>query len=170
MLMKKVWIIVFTLICLLGLNGCDPGSNQIDVNEILNNTEKIELFQYKNTKPKLLRPSKWKTPVFNFSNATLLATLDDSYIEDVVKDIAGEELLVFGKVLNEPIGKTMVLYQSDGNMLVLFGCLYKNEKGGTRYYGQCILFDENGKYIEYLGNIDHDYVDKLALKYFDSYS
>ena len=139
-------------------------------NEILNNTEKIELFQYENTKPKLLRVGKRKTPIFDFSKATLLATLDDSNIEDVVKDIAEEDLLVFGKVLNETIGKTMILYQSDGNMLVLFGCLYKNEKGGTRYYGQCILFDENGTFIEYLGNIGHDYVDTLASKYFDSYS
>ena len=50
--MKKVWIIAFVLICLLGLVGCDPGTNMIDGDELVRNTVKIELVDYENLNPK----------------------------------------------------------------------------------------------------------------------
>lgn len=166
--MKKALIILMALTCLLGLVGCDPGAMSIDKEEVLHNTLKIELFYYENEKPKLLRTGGWRKPVLDFDKATLIATLDESRFEEVVTDIAEQEFLVFGSFLNEPIGKTMILYQRNGNMLVFYGCLYKNEKIGTRYYGDCILFDENGRFIEYLADIGHDYVDELEEKYFQS--
>ena len=89
-------------------------------------------------------------------------------MESVVKDIAGNEFLVFGSVLREPIGKTMVLYQSDGKMIVLCSCVYVRKNGGKRYYGECNIFDENGKFVEHIGRIGSDYVDKLELQYFES--
>ena len=165
--MKKILIIVLFLACLLGLVGCDPGRHRLDANELLSNTVRIELVHYENTNPKVLRIGRRKTPIFDFCNATPIATLADSHIEEVVKDIAARDLYLIGRTLNQPIGKTLILYQRDGNMIVLFGCAYENKKGDTKYYGMCNIFDENGQFVEYLGDISHDYVDTLEAKYFE---
>lgn len=166
--MKKALIIVFAFACLFGLIGCDPATNSLDRDEVLRNTVKIELVYYENESPKLARIGGKNTSIFNFSKATTIAILDDSYIEDVVWDIAQQELPLLGRTLNEPIGKTLILYQSDGNMLVLYGCVYENKPGDTRYYGHCNLYDEKGQFIEYLGDIGSDYVDILESKYFET--
>ena len=165
--MKKVLIIVFALICLVSFAGCDPAAKKLDADELLNNTVKIELVHYENEEPKLIRAGRRKAPTFDFSKTTLIATLDASSFEDIVTDIAEVEFLVLGRsLLNEPIGKTMILYQRDGNMIVIFGCAYENEKGGTRYYGECNVFDENGVFIAYIGDVSSSYVDALEEKYF----
>ena len=166
--MKRALIIVLVLTCLLGLVGCDPGMNTIGGDELIQNTVKIELFNYENTSPKLYELNSEKLPIFDFSKATFIAELDKSHFEDVIKDIAKQECLVFGNALNEPIGKTMILYQENGNMVVLFSCVYKNGKKLTRYYGECNVFDENGMFIEHIGRIGSDYVDTLEANYFGS--
>ena len=166
--MRKIIIIAFVLTCLLGLVGCDPGTNTIDGDELLENTVKIELYYYENTNPKLVNLNGKSMPIFDFSKATFIASLDESYFEDVLKDIAEQEYLVYGNALNEPIGKTMILYQENGNMVVLFSCVYENGKKLTRYYGECNVFDENGIFIEHIGRISSDYVDTLEANYFGS--
>ena len=166
--MKRVLSIAFVLICLLGLVGCDPGWDEIDGDELLENTVKIALFDYENTNPKLLKLHRKKKPVFDFSKATFVAELDESHFEDVIKDMDGRQCLLFGNALNEPIGKTMVLYQESGNMVVLFGCVYKDGNQPTKYYGECNIFDENGMFIEQIGSIPSDYIDSLEAKYFET--
>ena len=165
--MKKALIIILALICLLGLVGCDPGVKTLDRGELLENTVKIELYYYENTDPKRINLNSKKTPSFDFSKATFIAALEESHFEDVVKDIAEQECLVFPRILNEPIGKTMILYQANGNMVVLFGCVYKEENAPTKYYGECNVFDENGVFVEHIGNIGSDYVDTLESRYFN---
>ena len=165
--MKKLLFFLVMLACLIGLRGCDPASNSIDRDEVLRNTVKIELLHYENQTPQLVKLDGKHKPVFAFSKTTPIATLDDSRIEDVVSDIAQQDLLLWGRTLNEPIGKTLILYQKNGNMLVLFGCVYQSENGQTHYYGHCNLYDQNGMFIEYLGDIDSDYVDTLESRYFE---
>ena len=165
--MKKALIIILALICLLGLVGCDPGVKTLDGGELLENTVKIELFYYENTNPKLINLNSKKTPSFDFSKATFIAALDESLFEDVVKDIAKQECLIFGNALNEPIGKTIILYQNNGNMIVLCSCVYKEEDAPAKYYGECNVFDENGVFVEHIGRIGSDYVDTLESRYFN---
>ena len=166
--MKKALIIILVLTCLLGLVGCDPGTNNLSKDELLTNTVKIELIDYKNESPKLLTLSGMKKPKFDFNNATLIATLDESRFEDIIEDVAADDYLVFGTALNEPMGKTLVLYQSNGNMIVLFGCTYTNEKDKTFYYGDCYVFDENGVFVEYIGDVGHLFSDRIESTYFQS--
>lgn len=166
--MRKMMKLIFVLICLLGLMGCDPGTNTIDAEELLGNTVKIELYYYENTNPKLVNLNGKKEPVFDFSKATFLAALDESRFEDVIQDIAEQECFVYGKVLNEPIGKTMILYQDNGNMVVLFSCIYKQNWKLTRYFGECSVFDENGVFIEYIGRTGSEYVDMVEATCFGS--
>lgn len=164
--MKRALMIVLVLTCLLELVGCDPGTNTIDGDELLKNTVKIELFNYENTNPKLRNLNGKNSPIFDFSKTTFIATLDETYFEDVINDIAGQECFVYGNALNEPIGKTMVLYQESGNMVVLFSCVYTDGKKLTKYFGECNIFDENGMFIEHVGRIGSDYVDMLESAYF----
>ena len=162
--MKKVLLFALLLACLLAFAGCDPGINRLDDEVTLSNIEKIELFQYENTNPRHVRTKK---SVFDFSKATLIATLDEACIEDVVEEIAHHEMFVYGRTLNEPIGKTLILYQKDGSMIVLSGCVYESKIGLPLYYGVCNVYDENGVFLEYLGDIDSDMVEALASKYFE---
>ncbi len=168
--MKRTLIMVSVLICMLGLVGCDPGTNRVDGEELVKNTVKIELYNYENASPKLHSLNGKKMPSFDFSKATLISALDESHFEEVIKDIAEQDCLVFGKALIEPIGKTMILYQENGNMVVLFGCVYKNGKKLTKYYGECNVFDENGQFLEHIGRMDSGYVDSLESTYWGNIS
>ena len=131
--MKKILYLLIMLTFLLGFVGCDPGSNTVD-EELLKNTVKIELYSYENTDPKLLKLNGKKQPTFDFSKATLIGEFDESVVEDVVKDIAGRKCFVYGNALNEPIGKTLILYQDNGSMVVLFGCVCSTERTGSRRF------------------------------------
>jgi len=166
--MKRVLIIILALTCLLGLVGCDPGINNLSEDELLANTVKIELIDYENESPKLLNLRGMKKPKFDFNNATLIATLDESRFEDIINYVAENDYQVFGTALNEPMGKTLVLYQSNGNMIVLYGCIYTNEKDKTFYYGDCYVFDENGVFIEHIGDVGYLFSDTIESTYFQS--
>lgn len=166
--MKKVLIIVLALTFLLGLVGCDPSTNHLYNDELLANTVKNELYHYENQNPKLIHIGTKTKPIFDFSKATLVATLDETYFEDILNDVAEKDYMVRGTALNEPMDKTLVLHQSNGNMIVLFGCVYKNENGRTFYYGDCNVFDENGVFVEYIDDVDHLFLDKVDATYFEN--
>ena len=164
--MKKIPVVVLVLVCLLGLVGCDPGARMLDGDELLHTTVKIELVHYENVNPKLVRlNSRRNAPVFDFSKVTPIATLEEARFEEILMDVTKNELLMFNRTLNEPIGKTLILHQDDGSMIVMYGCVYEKENGSRRYYGGCDIFDENGKFVEYLGNVNNLSMDTLALKY-----
>lgn len=166
--MKKYIALVLILLYMLCMPGCDPGVKMVDGEELLENTVKIELYDYDNKNPKLYRLNGKQMPTFDFGKATWIAALEETRFEAVIKDIAERQYAVFGKVLNEPIGKTLILYQENGNMLVLFGCVYKNGIGLTKYYGDCNVFDENGRFIEHIGRVSSDYIDILEQEYFET--
>lgn len=166
--MRKVLIIVLVLTCLFGLVACDPGVSYLNKDELLANTVKIELIHYENENPKLLRIGAKENPRFDFNKATLIATLDETHFEDILNDVAEIDYLIFGTALNEPLGKTLVLYQSNGNMIVLFGCVYTNEKNKTFYYGDCNIFDENGVFVEHIGDVGYLFLDEIESTYFQN--
>ena len=166
--MKKLLLVIMcTCFCLLSFVGCDPGWNRINAEETLANTVKIELVDYKNENPKLLKLKKEEKPKFDFSKATLLATLDDSQFENIINDMSKITLLMFSRALNEPIGKTIILYQQNGDMIVLYDSVYTDNKGNIFYYSGCTKFDKNGVFIEYLGDIGSDLFNSLLSTYFN---
>lgn len=169
--MKKitslVLIFVFAISCLFGFTSCDPTANVLDTDELLTNTVKIELVNYKNDNLKIiLNLDGNNKPTFDFNKVTLIATLDDSKIEDVVNCIGNYDFLYFSRTYNEPIGKTLVLYQKNGDMLVLYGCIYTNSKGSTVFPGACIIFDKDGNYVEYIGDFGYAGMDTIVHRYF----
>jgi hypothetical protein len=131
--------------------GCDPIFHGIDAEKTLATTVKIELVDYKNENPKFLKLKKKEKPKFDFSKATLIATLDDSQFENIINDMSKITLLMFSRALNEPIGKTIILYQQNGDMIVFYSTVDTDSKD---YYDGCTKFDKNGVFIEYLGDID----------------
>ena len=162
-------IIVCVFTCLFSFVSCDPATIRLDTDELLANTVKIELVNYENEEPKLIQNLDGKKkPSFDFNKVTLIETLDDSKIEDVIKDLGNYGYLYGGRTLNEPIDKTLILYQSNGDMLVFFGCIYTNERGSTYYHDGCIMFDKNGKYIEYIGDFGYAGMEEIISKYFPS--
>ena len=84
--MKKALSFICVLCCLLFFVGCDPGTNHIDRDELFANTVKIELYDYKNENPKLLRINGKEKPRFDFNKATLIATLDESDFENILNE------------------------------------------------------------------------------------
>lgn len=165
---KRLLIILVVLASLLGLVGCDPGTYYFDSDELLSNTVKIELVHYENENPKIIYHRRiYNPPFFDFSKVTLIATLDDSQIDDVVNDIADSGYLTFPRTMNEPIGTTIILYQSNGNMIVIYYDDYENKSGEIESYGGCTIFDKNGKFVEQVGPT-WDYAVTLATTYFDA--
>ena len=160
-------IFVFVLTCMCVFTGCDPATHTLNVDELLVKTVKIELVNYANDNPKLIHNLDGKEkPTFDFNKATPIATLDDSKFEEVINDLGKYGYLYRNRTLNEPVGKTLILHHSNGNMLVVFGCVYENEKGSTYYYDGCIMFDKDGKYIEYIGDFGYVGMEKIETKYF----
>ena len=158
--MKRIVTILLVLTCMLGLTGCDPGWGAIDGDELLEHTVKIELYNYENTNPKFLKLNRRKKPVFDFEKATFIAELEESRFEDLIMDMDGHECLLYGTALIEPIGKTLVLYQDNGNMIVLSSWIYIGDTG-TAYGCKCDIFDKDGNFIEHRGSVGHDYVNFL---------
>ena len=167
--MKKfLSFIVCMILSLFCFSGCDPGRNYINAEETIANTVKIELVDYKNENPKFLKLKKEEKPKFDFSKATLIATLDNSQFENIINDMSKMMLLMDSRALNEPIGKTIILYQQNGDMIVLYDSVYTNDKGNVFYYRGCTRFDKNGVFIEYLGDIGTDLFNSLETTYFNN--
>ncbi|MBE6594427.1 MAG: hypothetical protein E7644_01375 [Ruminococcaceae bacterium] len=171
--MKNITALALLLVCVLTclhvFTGCDPSRHALDIDELLRSTVKVELVEYINENPKHIKNLNGRhKPTFDFNKVTPIATLDDSQIEDLIHDLGEYEYLYFNRTLNEPIGKTLILHQINGNMLVLFGCIYESENDGTFYYGGCIMFDKDGKYIEYIGDFGYAGMEKLETKYFST--
>ena len=165
--MKKIFAIVLALAFLFVLVGCDPVMHTISKEDLLANTVKVELYEYQNTNPKLISISGIKKPHFDFDNATLIAELNETYFEELINDLP-DYYRYYGTALNEPMGKTLVLYQRSGNMYVLFGCPYTNEAGKNFYYGECYVFNDNGELVEYIGRVGHLFGEEIASKYFQN--
>ena len=164
---KFLSFIVCMILSLFCFAGCDPDSRYINAEETIANTVKIELVDYKNENPKFLKLKKEEKPKFDFSKATLIATLDDSQFENIINDMSKMMLLMYSRALNEPIGKIIILYQQNGDMIVLYDSVYTNNKGNVFYYRGCTKFDKNGVFIEYLGDIDTDLFNSLLSTYFN---
>ena len=162
-------VLVCALTCMLVFTGCDPTTSILDTDELLANTVKIELVNYKNENPELIfNLDGKKKPTLDFNKITLIATLEESKIQNVVKDLGDYGYLYWDRTWNEPIGKTLILYQSNGDMLVLYGCIYEDGKGKTSYPSACIMFDKDGKYIEYIGDFGYAGMEEVISKYFPS--
>ena len=166
--MKKALVIALVLTFLFVLAGCDPAYGTLNKKELLTNTVKVELFEYENENPELIDVSGKNKPHFDFENATLIAALDEAYFEELINELTSGEYLIFGTALNEPKGKTLVLYQNDGNMYVLYGCTYKDKIGLTRYAGDCYLFDASGEFVDYIGRTSHLFGEEITSKYFSN--
>ncbi|MBP3922484.1 MAG: hypothetical protein J6D27_05915 [Ruminiclostridium sp.] len=164
--MKKFLAALLVIICLFALVGCDPDINTINKDELLAGTIKIELYDYENENPKLVNINSHSKPSFDFNKATLIGTLDEKHFESLLSEVAECYYTYYGRALNEPMRKTLVLHQSNGNMIVLFGCIYESEKSGTYYYGDCYVFDKNGVFIELIGDVGYLFLDHVESTYF----
>ena len=148
--MKKVLLLVFAFVFLFSLMGCDPSFYYFEENYLLENTVKIELYDYQNDSPRIIKRSE-EEPVFDFSKATLIATADETRFEKILTELNSMAYGRYATSANAPVGKTLVLHQKDGTMIVLFGCRAKNEKGRNTFWGNCLLFDENCIFLDYFG-------------------
>ena len=164
--MKKALIVILIITLLSGLLGCDPSPNRLQKDDLLASTVKIELIDYNNENPKLLSLNGIEKPKFDFSKVTSIATLEESRFEELINYISEIDYLYDGTALNAPMGKTLVLHQSNGNIIVLFGCHYINENNKNFYYGDCYTFDKNGEFVEYIGDVGYLFPDEVESLFF----
>ncbi len=164
--MKKFISVLLVIICLFALTGCDPAMNIIDKDKLIAGTVKIELYNYENENPKLININSQSKPSFDFNKATLIGTLDEKHFEALLNEVTERNYTYYSRALNEPMRKTLVLHQSNGNIIVLFGCIYESEKSGTYYYGNCYVFDKNGVFVELIGDVGYLFLDHVESTYF----
>jgi hypothetical protein len=162
---KKTLSILCFCLLLLSLVGCDPAVYTISKGS-LSNIVKIELYNYENNAPEIIDVDGEKKPKFDFNKATLIATLDESRFDEILNEISSFHYTNYGNALNEPMGKTLVLHRSNGNFIVLFGCIYTNENGNTFYYGDCYEFHKDGSFYTHTGDVGYLFSDRIEAKYF----
>ena len=122
----------------------------------------------KNENPKIvfkLDKSNEK-PIFDFRKTTLMKALPDLKYVNLMKDVGNKDYLRYNRVLNELMNKILILYQSSGDMIILYDCVYTDDKRSAHYYGECYIFDENGNFIDYVGDVGNYYIDYLESEYF----
>lgn len=161
--MRK-FILVFMIIVLLPivLTGCDPATYYFDSNALIANTIKIELVECKNDKPEMIEVNEENITSFDYNNVELLDSLDKSQFESFIMELSSIAFHLENFSVNKPIGKTLVLHQKNGDMIVL-SCTLIDDLG----YSFVSKFDSNNNYIAHIAYFaDRPQFESLLNAYF----
>lgn len=163
--MKKL-ILFITLLFTLTLFGCvsDPNTYYFDSNILLNNTMKIDLVYYQNDAPEMIVVDQSDFPNFEFGSSTVIETLDSSLLESFILELSLITFHIQNKSSNSPVGNTLILHQTNGNMIVISCTLID----GTAY-SFVSTFDSDSHFIEHIARFaDRPKFDEMLQKYFNS--
>ena len=139
----KLRIAIFAVLVMLFLYyGRNPYDKVMDAEDVRLNTTKIELVYYENPNPRRLDLNFWRKPVFDPDKTTFIASLDKAECEDIIAAITDRSYLYNGLCANEPVAETIILYQNNGNMVVLYN---------VEEFRDCVIFDGNGRYVNCIG-------------------
>ena len=163
--MKKFAILILTVLFIIGLVGCDPGTYYFFKDTYLDKVERIELVRYKNEDFEMVDPSE---TVLKFDHAKVekIDTLDAQKVEDFLNDF---EKIVFhlqDDSVNEPTGYCLLWYLKNGNFIVFSCTLIK----GDRAYDMAAEFDANDRFVKhYVCFAARPHYDNVLSKYFPDY-
>ena len=163
--MKKFSILILTVLFIIGLVGCDPGTCYFFKDSYLDKVERIELVRYKNEDFEMVDASE---TVLKFDHAKVekIDTLDAQKVEDFLNDF---EKIVFHleqESVNEPTGYCLLWYLKNGNFIVFSCTLIKGDRG----YCMAAEFDANDRFVKHYAYFAaRPHYDNVLSKYFPDY-
>lgn len=162
--MKKFNLVIVIMVFVsMFLTGCDPETYYFDSTELIDNTIKIELVECQNDNPERIEVSEDNTPSFDYDNVELVDNLDDSHFESFIIELSSITFHIENYSANKPLGKTLILHQKNGDMIVL-SCT----KVGDIGYSFASKFDSNSNFITHIANFaDRPKFEALLNEYFE---
>ena len=151
-------IVLFSIV----LTGCDPATYYFDADVLISNTIKIELVECKNDKPELIEINEKKITSFDYDNVEVIDSLDYSQFESFITKLSSITFHKENYSVNKPIGRTLILHQKNGDMIVL-SCTVIDGIG----YSFVSKFDSNNNYITHIAKFaDRPQFESLLNTYF----
>ena len=148
--MKKVFIIILSVILLFCLSACDPTYYYFDYNELTETVDRIELIRYDNSNAKeYLTVKEERLLSFDFEKMEILQILPEEDEEDFLLSLAGEEVvfLVGGRYMDSPQGLCVRLVYENGDFEIFTAD--KEENSAKHSYAGS--FFENGEVKRFIG-------------------
>ena len=164
--MKKVFVIILSVILLFCLSACDPTYYYFDYNELTETVDRIELIRYDNSDAKdYLTVKEERLLSFDFEKMEILQILPEEDEEDFLLSLAGEEVvfLVGGKYMDSPQGLCVRLVYENGDFEI-FAADKEEDSAWHPYAGS---FFENGEVKRFIGCTLG--TSKLIKEYFPDY-
>lgn len=161
--MKHLFFIIIIILSFT-LYGCvsDPNTYYFDSSILITDTLEIELVFYQNDSPKMITVSDNKFPSFIYENSTSLEMLDTSLLDSFILELSTITFHDQNESANSPVGNTLVLHQSNGDMLIISCSLIEGIA-----YSFVSRFDSNNNYIEHIASFaDRPKFKRLLMKYF----
>lgn len=162
--MKKIILLVLIFVSFI-FAGCvsDPPVYLFDSDELITNTVKIELVECVNDNPEIIKVDDDTITSFDYNSANVLDKLDNIEFENFIIRLSTIRFHIDNRSVNKPIGKTLILHQKSGNMIVL-SCTSIESVG----YSFVSEFDSNNNYIAHIARFaERPLFELLINEYFD---
>lgn len=161
--MRKFILIIMVLVSIF-LTGCvsDPETYYFNSTDLIDDIIKIELVECQNDNPVKIKVDANNTPSFDYYNVELIDSLDNGQFESFIIKLSCITFHKESYSVNKPIGKTLVLHQKNGDMIVL-SCTIIDDRG----YSFASKFDSNCNYIAHIAYFaDRPKFESLLNEYF----
>lgn len=161
--MRK-YILSFVLLFSIFLTGCvsDPKTYYFNSDKLIVDTTKIELVECKNDKLEMIEINEKNITSFDYDNVELIDNLDKSQFESFIIKLSSITFHKENYSANKPIGKTLILHQKNGDMIVL-SCTLIDGKG----YSFASKFDSSCNFISHIARFaDRPQFELLLNTYF----
>ena len=166
--MKKVLVIILSVILLFCLSACDTNYYYFDYNEfeLTETVDRIELIQYDNSDAK--EYSTFKTGrllSFDFEKMEILQILPEEDEKDLLFSLAGEEVVfrVGNRYMDSPQGLCIRLVYENGD----FEIFAADSEEDSAVYPYAGSFFENGEVKRFVGSVLG--TSELIKEYFPNY-
>ena len=149
--MKKVALLIGSLLLCLVFGACDPSSYRFDYQDLHDKAVRVELIQYDN--PDQHQFTFWVSDhssdlaPFKSSQVTVLQTLDNDKKSDFLKQLSKVDILNQYYAYDSPQGICIRICYSQGDFLIL-NC-NQEEKTFQGYVG---TYSESGEVIDFIGS------------------
>lgn len=134
--------LIFFILIILGINciACEPAQFYFDYEELKKNVAQVELIDYNNPDAKEVTDDYKDLQPFDFSKMEIIETLPLTKLDDFLKALSMEGLMVGVKHLDSPNGICIKLSYKNGSFEIF-----------SLQLGYSGSFDLNGKVERFIG-------------------
>lgn len=160
--MKKILLVVTIIFSIICLTACDPASYHFNYDELLGDTERIELIQYENQNPSIIKVDNNATLIFELERMQVKKVLSSVENSKFLEDLSTITFHLVNSSADSPTGKCVRIVLKNGNFIII-SCSLVNETS----YSFVAEFSEQGKFVRHIAHFaDRPKYEKLLNNYF----